>query len=354
MSPPPPEPKEVNDQEAALPRIRRWNAPECAFGIDYSTEVINAIRKRAVDGFYALPHGGLEVGGLLFGRVYPNARAPLRIEITAERPIECAHHHGPGFLLTEEERAQIGIQLERTRLEPEIAAFSVVGFWVSHSRGELALADQDVEIYKLFPNLWQFILVLKPEAGVPTRATFIFRTGSGIYPHRPEHEFYTDAVPTVQAAQDTLPQTEKYRPVERRATVRSESHPVPDNRRVSISLAAFLITVSMLIGAGGTYGLIALGKRAAAARTEPVNLEIFSSATGALVHWNAFASEIQNANRGDLLIREGYDKKNYVLTSALLKRGFITYNSRTRDISATLTVIAQNGRVQVVTSKLIP
>jgi hypothetical protein len=105
-------------------RIQRWSAPECPFAIDYSTEVLTRIRQRAVEALHKLPHGGLEIGGLLFGRVMPNARSPIRVEIAAERPIECAHAAGPSFILAEEEIAGISAFLERSRFDAEIAALS--------------------------------------------------------------------------------------------------------------------------------------------------------------------------------------------------------------------------------------
>ena len=352
----PPEPNNEPAPEAKTPRVQRWNSPSCPFGIDSSADVLTKIRQRSVEALHALPHGGLEIGGVLFGRVYPNARSPLRIEIAAERAIACDHHNGPAFLLTEEERAQIGAQLERTRLDPELSALSVIGFWVSHSRGELALAQPDLDIYKLFPNPWQIALVLKPQPGLPVRAAFFYRNGNQISPPDPRYEFYTDPHLNAPAPEPAPTPAEKYKPVDRQrlaASIRNEPIPaeaIPNQARpeksIGYSLAAFLIMVAMLVGASLTYGLQLLGKRIAAPPPDPLNVELFPSAQSVLVHWNARAAGIQNAHRGSLQIGDGTGRREIPLTPALLKQGFVILGSFGKSVPVTLTVIEQNGRIE--------
>ncbi len=326
---------------------------------------MKSLRQRAVESYHVIPHGGLEIGGLLFGRVSPNARTPLRIEIAAERPIECAHHNGPAFLLTDEERAQIAAQLEVTRLDPEIAGLSVVGFWVSHSRGELsALSENELATYKIFPNAWQVVLVLKPEAILPTRATFFFRSGARVAAHDSTHEFFAESGVTVPTP---APSGEKYQPIPRDRRPHSlnpnsllpapatepdpqlepESQPIEPTRprTVSLSLAAFLMMLSALIGASLTYGILWMGKNLTTARPEQIHLELFPRNAGVLIHWNPQVADIQNAHHGELRIQDSTGTKVIPLTLPQLQLGYLDYTATGPGLAAELTVIEPNGRV---------
>lgn len=215
---------------------------------------MDRLRQKAVEAFHLLPHGGLEIGGLLFGRVYPNARTPLRIEIVADRDIACAHRSGPAFILTEEECSGIQTQLERTRLDPEIAPLSVLGFWVSHGRGDLALSPSDLDLYRCFPNPWQFVLLLKPQTGRPTRAAFRYRSGLELAPHDPQFDFFAD--PHLGGSlTPALP------PVEPES--QASANPAPAPQTMAVSVAVWLIMLALVTGAGLTFALMTLGGRAA-------------------------------------------------------------------------------------------
>jgi hypothetical protein len=51
-----------------------WGAPQLPVAIEYPLEVMDEIRAAATDGLQKLARGGLEVGGVLFGRFRANTR----------------------------------------------------------------------------------------------------------------------------------------------------------------------------------------------------------------------------------------------------------------------------------------
>lgn len=224
---------------------------------------MDRLRQKAVEAFHLLPHGGLEIGGLLFGRVYPNARTPLRIEIVAEREIACAHQSGPAFILTDAECSEIQAQLERTRIDPEIAALSVLGFWVSHGRGDVALSPADLNLYRCFPNPWQFALVLKPQIGRPTRAAFMYRSGLEIAPHDPQYDFFADPHLSGAPVPPLTPSAPEPAAAPHEPEFRVPAHPGRDPKTIAVSLAVWLIMLAFFTGAGLTFALMTLGGRAA-------------------------------------------------------------------------------------------
>ncbi len=315
------------------------------------------LRRRAVEAFHSLPHGGLEIGGILFGRVYPNARSPLRVELAAERPIECAHAGGPAFVLAAEEFAAIAAQLERTRLDPELSALSVVGFWVSHSRAPMALSPDDLDLYqRIFPQGWQIVLVLKPQPGGTTRAGFFFRAGGRIAPHDPQSDFFADGhAPTAPPAPDEAGAAtgERYQPVARkRADDGATGLPVEipaerprESYKLTSNRGAALLALFLALGAGlGYYLHDYLQPSVAVKGHDPdVDLEVFPAGSELLVHWNARSRDVEDARHGELTLRDGNQVSSFPLDAALLQRGFLRYSPRGRNVSATLKLIGQDG-----------
>ncbi|MGH9609336.1 MAG: hypothetical protein ACRD34_06620, partial [Bryobacteraceae bacterium] len=83
-----------------------WEHAEGPFRIEYSLAVFHEIDFSAGEGFRRIPHGGVETGGLLFGRWSEHC-----VRVEAFRPIECEHASGPSFALSERDLEAIGEQL---------------------------------------------------------------------------------------------------------------------------------------------------------------------------------------------------------------------------------------------------
>ena len=76
-----------------------WQADGCRVRIAYSRAVMEELRLAAVDGFHRLAHGGVEIGGVLFG-----VRDPDGVKILAHRELACEYVFGPSFTLSENDR----------------------------------------------------------------------------------------------------------------------------------------------------------------------------------------------------------------------------------------------------------
>src|SRR5262245_12202371 len=103
---------------------------------------MDEIRGVAWEGLQQLVHGGLEVGGVLFG-----ARRDGSIRLLTWRPIACEHAQGPTLRLSARDRVNLTRLLEAAKNDPDLAGLQPVGWFVSHARSDIFLNASDIEIY---------------------------------------------------------------------------------------------------------------------------------------------------------------------------------------------------------------
>jgi hypothetical protein len=150
-----------------------WNVPGVPLVVQCSAEALEDIRSQAWEGLRKLARRGLEIGGVLYG-----TRRPGTIRIAAVRPIACQHEQGPGFVLSQADRAALGEQIENSKNDSELKLLIPLGWFVSHTRGGIEITEQDVEIYSTyFPEPWQVTLAVHPRHGATSGAFFVRRDG---------------------------------------------------------------------------------------------------------------------------------------------------------------------------------
>ena len=64
--------------------------------VEYSLDALEEVRRQAVEGFNAFSHGGLEIGGVLYG-----IRDAGIVHVVAFAELASVHALGPGFVLSE-------------------------------------------------------------------------------------------------------------------------------------------------------------------------------------------------------------------------------------------------------------
>lgn len=157
--------------EEDKPQILLWTAPECPYRVTIPAAVLNEIRILAIEAFYSVPRGGVEVGGVFFG-----VREPHAIHIQAHRPIRCEYATGPSFTLSVKDQLGLSGLFDQAHADPDLAGMASLGWYHSHTRSGLLLSPADLEIYnEFFHERWQVALVLQPANLQPTRAGFFFR-----------------------------------------------------------------------------------------------------------------------------------------------------------------------------------
>src|ERR1051326_3822247 len=137
--------------------------------IEYSPSVMELVRAETVGGLLQLGRGGIEVGGVLFGRLTSDA-----IRILAARPLDCEHRFGPSFVLSDKDEEVLRRMLDER--DEETRELEPVGWYVSHCRRTFALDERDILIFaRHFPKPGSVTLILMPEKIKPTRPCFLVR-----------------------------------------------------------------------------------------------------------------------------------------------------------------------------------
>ena len=160
--------------------LSTWAPPASPLRIEYSNEVMEEIRARAVEGFYKLSRGGVEIAGLLLGSVQHDS-----IRVLAQLPFEIEYAFGPVFALSPRDVAYVRKLIEdvSSAAIPDSNQgknYRVLGLYVSHSRSGMVLSEEEIHLVEqLFPHAWQAILVMKPSRASETAATFFVRERSG-------------------------------------------------------------------------------------------------------------------------------------------------------------------------------
>lgn len=331
------------DQNASL-----WRVPECAVAVASSPEVLDEIRLAAVEAFYAFPRGGAEIGGILLG-----AHDNGTVRIAARRALECEHAFGPSFTLSPKDLAR----LEALLAECGGGELKAVGWYHSHTRSEIFLSPQDLEIHRRYFNEpWQVALVVRP-GSMMTRAGFFGRAADGaLRTDASYHEFIISplgARPMVRpaaaattgcataAAPAAAPQPElPAAPEPPRFTLA----PPPRVRRFGRRAA--------LMGAGAVCLATAAATRdrwldALAIAQTAVSLNAWDQEGTLQVRWESRAGAVRRARAGALEVQDGTLHSLVTLTPERLKTGRISYERQSPRVELHLWLEQPNGsRVQ--------
>ncbi|MBM3748859.1 MAG: hypothetical protein FJW34_24080 [Acidobacteria bacterium] len=136
-----------------------------------SLRVVDRIAEEALGGLGSLPRRGAEVGGILLGSA---PRGEQVVTIVGCLPIACAHHFGPSYVLTPDEKLTLEQALARWRPSPSRNMWAV-GYYRSHTRAELFLGDEDVWLMSTyFADPSRVALVVAPRAGGACVGGFFF------------------------------------------------------------------------------------------------------------------------------------------------------------------------------------
>jgi proteasome lid subunit RPN8/RPN11 len=332
---------------AAAPQFETWSAPGHSFRIEYSAAVLDQIREIAVEGYHRVPHGGVETGGVLFG-----THGKKMVRIAAWRPIECEYAKGPSFLLSEKDQAALAGMLQSWGDAEDLAGLEPVGWYRSHTRSEILLADVDLTFFnRFFPQPWQVGLIVRPASFAPARAGFFFREpGGGIRTESSYREFVM--LPLPQAASippipevgevPKAPEVQKAPPV----TVVPEPPALPrqNARRNQYAASALLLVAAAFLG----YWLLKPSRQGLALSASDTGSEL-------RIAWDRTSSSITHAAGGSLDIDDHGLRTQVKLTQADLRSGSVFYARQSGDVAVRMTVdLPGNAPIAEMTRFLRP
>jgi len=353
-----------------------WTVAESPITIEYSLIVIEEIRHAVAEGFQRLSRGGIEVGGILYG-----TRDGRTVRVLAMRPIACEHARGPAFLLSDKDRMVLNQQLTADAEDPHLDGLISVGWFLSHTRSEIALSDSDLEIYSIFfPAPWQVTLVVRPGRGGSMRAGFFVREADGTvksessylefnFPDRlagvldrapasrtervpgerrlnvmPRSEAFQSSAGAVAAARrevapqsDAPPQREVAPPTFGQPT---QYLPSPPPKKKWPWLVGWAVVVILAAVFGLRYWMLRPAQ-------EPISLAVVEHDGLLRIEWNHSARPVTAAVHGTLVINDGSNTQTYALSPRELTAGSYTYERKTGDVEVRMSVEdSEGGKVQ--------
>lgn len=314
--------------------------------VEYSHAVIEQVRVQAVNGFNSFGHGGLEIGGVLYGE----RRGDL-VRVLAAAELPCDHALGPGFVLSERDQAAF------RELMKAPAGMRAVGWYCSHTRSGIVLNANDCAIMERFFERGNIALIVKPTRFGPVEATFHVHGCAEAGPHfsvlvaRGE----TPVEPRAKASGGVaeMEQPEDSVPSQANAPVPRPNEQAPLLQKSGASRSApfrsgktggpFKTPLVRWVGMGILFALIGawyISTRPApqaAPRVEKVGLRAYNIADKQVrIEWDRQAVAIRSASAGTLEIVDGASKYSLPLSPDQLRSSSLTYGRQTDAVSVRL------------------
>jgi proteasome lid subunit RPN8/RPN11 len=330
--------------------------------------LINEIRIAVVEAFYSVPRGGVEIGGVFFGR-----RTDDTLRITAHRPVKCEYVTGPSFSLSIKDQIGLAGVLAGPGNDPKLEGLVPLGWYHSHTRSEIFLSPADLVLYnEFFPERWQIALVLRPANLQPTRGAFFFRDGKGRIADEASPREFVMAPPgygltlleedvgdaptedpgtgETHAPQPPAPAPEAAIPAAA-AVVAISPEPAPEPEvevpHFGLSaepavrgrfnwrwLCAFVVVVLLLAGAAAA----ATFYWSRSSKPAELGLETYDVNGAFLIRWDRESAVVRQASRAVLEIQDGGDKTPVELNRSDLAVGGYGYLRRSGDVSVHMKV----------------
>ncbi len=312
-----------------------WISPRCPLALRYEDGLFRQINQEVTESFLAFRKGGLETGGLLFGRVVGD-----EISLIAHRPIACEHALGPGFALSEGDRERLAQLLREWPRDPALNGLELVGWYRSRTRGPLTPAPDDLSFHQeFFPQPWQSLLVLKPDLGFPTRAKVFFPSEEGVLdPDGGFDDIELAAVKPRPRAQDEIPMMmpEAAASVPAAMPVEDDGeNGVPEHRKHTSRVWMLFSSVAA--------GLLALSFWWPP--TRKLGLEITDRKGQLHIRWDQRSHCVVGARGGRLEIKDGASRVTSEFDSAGLRDSSVYYVRRSGEVEVLLVVETSQGAV---------
>src|SRR5579872_319198 len=335
-----------------------WKDSDRGLAIHLPLEVISRLGLDAMEAYKSLPHRGLEVGGLLLGRVYGSA-----IHVRDFHPVECEHRSGPSYRLSE---------ADMQRFQEAIRRHSdTVGLYRTSTRSDIHYLQQDdLNLFRRHFTTPDSVYLLIQPAG--SKAEIFLPENEALVP---VHEFpfrAGDLVPEARAPEKVEP--EKVEPsAVAPVAISTAAIPVrsPQGRRRRLPkwwVATGAVLLGMAVGAA-SYQLLHSVPQAVRIAPPPavvaqpadpahVGLNVQRDGPSLRLYWDRQAPAIREATKAVLYINDGSHKSQLNLDPRDLSSGLISYWPDTRDVTFRLETFgtghSTDDSIRVVGAAAVP
>lgn len=363
----PPEPNEAFLYEALDSGLR----------VRLASPVVDRLVSEALRGLSALPRRGLEVGGLLLGSAAWSGGV-VEICVDEVAAFSCEHLYGPNFQLSPKDREGFAALLSSWAPSPG-RRIHPVGFYRSHTRGDLELAAEDIELLDTWlTQPHALCLLIRPYLTRPAEAAFFFRQQGVFQPGRPSSTFLlrrpapgrgsspwrAEAASQGPPAPVQSPQPPDAQPEARATPVETpiQARPAQSGAgRIAGSWLLVLLLVTFLmvgIVIGVQLALVLRTPQESAATTEPYALGLSALQVGEAIHlrWKPQAPALAVCRSASLIIRDGPSTKILDLRKEDLARGALIYRHSSPMVSFRMEAILSpaNTVSETIDLRLMP
>jgi hypothetical protein len=347
-----------------------WEVAGKPVSVHLDFNVVDRLSMDVMRGFGAVPKRGAEVGGLLLGSMEAGEKLVVRVEDFV--PVTCDYLRGPSFQLTEQDEARFREAVEKAKaasgVEPKL-----VGFYRSHTREGLALADEDLEVFdRYFGDPKQIVLLVRPFATRTSVAGFFFQENGSFRRESSYQEFpfkrrdlgggnsqplrtFAQETPVLGAVGDEtsgpdLREWVKSRGGESKSgpkkveKIRPEPTAAPANfqsKWVWIPLSLVFLVLGIVVGFQAALMLNRGDTQRAATVSTGLDLNTKVEGEKIVVRWDRGSAAVQNAQSGTLRILDGDFSKVVNLDARQLQNGSVIYMSSENKVSFRLEVITR-------------
>ena len=284
--------------------------------VNVSERVIRELRALAIQSFQALPRRGIEVGGILFGRVRDG-----RIEVESYEEAPCEHRFGPSYALSDDDRARLKEQLDACAAR----RLRVIGFFRSFTGRDPVIEEADERyVSERFPTGNLVFLMLQPRSSEDCVASYRFFEDGRLLREGDD--------PPRQFAARELPPSRRVMEEEK------ATQPAAPPRRTRWWIPAL---VCILAGVGGA-AVWELWGLARAPRWMPLHLDATLSGGHVELTWDAEAARALRATSAALEVNDAGAHRQILLNPAQMLAGHYSYEAARPDVGLRLILYASN------------
>src|ERR1700675_699955 len=124
-----------------------WEETERGIRIFSNLAAVDRLQLEVLRGIEGFPSDEAEVGGILLGRTELDGERAITL-IEDFVPVPCSYRSGPLYRLSEKDVVKFETVLARCSSDPR--GLSVVGYYRSHSRDNLYLSSDDLNLIQRY------------------------------------------------------------------------------------------------------------------------------------------------------------------------------------------------------------
>jgi hypothetical protein len=362
----------LSNETAAQQDYYRWEIAGRPVVVKLSLDFVDRLLQEVMRGFGSMPRRGVEMGGILLGTIDRSGERPV-VVVDDYEPVPCQHSRGATYQLSDDEMVRFQETVSKWAYSEGKQTFAV-GYYRSHTREGLGLADEDLNLFnQLLPDPQAICLLIKPFATRVSQAGVFIRENGNVRAQSSYKEFpfrrremtgstepvARPAPPPRAARPGPAPQSQPHRsPAIATATPPLPRSMVPDDAPLGLPTAAVdpktgakvrsgwvwipLSFIFLLLGVilGFQTAMSLRNQLPAGIRPDPYSLHMTVTPVADSLHvrWDRDAGPIHSQARGSLIISDAGAQKIVQLDADQLRNGSVVYRRASNDVRFRLEV----------------